>query len=130
MANWRQVKSYLNNNYRIKQDEGDFVVMVFDTGNGRSQMVFLSVERLRDGTEEWLTILSSVGKVREVNLANALTLIENMVVGGLTQLGDTLMVKHTLPLLNVDDNEIDRPLALVTKTADDLERRLVGGDAY
>lgn len=130
MANWRQVKSYLNNNYRIKQDEGDFVVMVFDTGNSRSQVVFLSVERLRDGTEEWLTILSSVGKVSEINLVQALTLIENMVVGGLTQLGDMLMVKHTLPLLNVDDNEIDRPLALVTKTADDLEHRLVGGDAY
>ena len=130
MANWWQVKSYLHRNYKIVKDEGSFVVMIFDLGNGRSQMVMLSVHTLRNGSEEWMEILSGVGKVQEVNLIRALALIERMMVGGLTQEGDMLMVKHTLPLENVDENEIDRPLLLVVQTADDLEQDLVGGDAF
>lgn len=50
--------------------------------------------------------------------------------GGLAIVNDFLMVRHTVPLLNLNLNEFERPLLLVTTTADDLEQELVGGDRF
>ncbi len=41
-----------------------------------------------------------------------------------------LTIRHSVPLLNLNINEFERPLALVTTTADRFERELTGGDRY
>ena len=41
-----------------------------------------------------------------------------------------VMVVNAIPILNLDDNEIDEPLGRVLNIADELERTLTGKDAY
>ena len=39
MATWTELKQFLYNNYKIDNDSGDVIRMLFDTGNGRSQFI-------------------------------------------------------------------------------------------
>jgi hypothetical protein len=41
-----------------------------------------------------------------------------------------LTIRHAVPLANLNINEFERPLSLVTNTADQLERQLTGADEY
>ena len=51
-----------------------------------------------------------------------------LVVGGLAQTGDFVVFRHSIPLSNMDINEFERPLRLVTKTADVFEAKFLGTD--
>ena len=44
--------------------------------------------------------------------------------------GNLVTFRHSLPLENLNINELESPLALVTTTADQLERTLTGGDRF
>jgi hypothetical protein len=41
-----------------------------------------------------------------------------------------LIYRHAVPLANLDVNEFERPLELVTLAADRLEHSISGGDVY
>ena len=45
-------------------------------------------------------------------------------------LGDLVTFRHSLPLANLNINEFESPLALVTTTADRLEQAFTGGDRF
>ena len=99
-------------------------------GEGRSQLLVLQRAALLNGAEDWAVLTSPVGPAAKVDLAVALSKVGNMVVGGLAIEGDILVLKHTIPLANLDTNEFERPLRLLLSSADDLEEELVGGDQY
>jgi hypothetical protein len=50
--------------------------------------------------------------------------------GGIGATGELVTVRHAAPLVNMDINELERPLLLVTTTADRLERQFQGGDIF
>lgn len=52
------------------------------------------------------------------------------VCGGIGTAGELVTVRHAAPLLNLDINELERPLLLVMTTADRLERQFQGGDTF
>ncbi|MFG2052825.1 hypothetical protein ACGFI9_02240 [Micromonospora sp. NPDC048930] len=130
MATWADLMSYVRSNYRIAEERPNLIKLVFETGNLRSQAVLLWHLTLADGEEEWVQIESSFGELGSVNLARALEEVGNTVCGGMAVVGDLLTFRHAVPLLNLNINEFERPLALVTSTADNLERVLTGADRY
>lgn len=77
-----------------------------------------------------MVIHSPIGGVEEVDLAKALDLIGTKVVGGLSRLADLVTVKDALPIADLNIDELVRPMALVTVTADELEKTLLGTDKY
>ncbi|MER7441267.1 hypothetical protein [Micromonospora avicenniae] len=130
MATWADLTSYIRANYKIAEERPNLIKLVFETGNLRSQVVLLWHLTLDDGDEEWVQIESSFGELGSVNLALALEKVGNTVCGGMAVVGDLLTFRHAVPLLNLNINEFERPLALVTSTADNLERVLTGADRY
>jgi len=44
--------------------------------------------------------------------------------------GNLVTFRHSVPLLNLNINEFESPLALVTETADLLESTFTGGDRF
>src|SRR5262245_24956512 len=104
--------------------------MIFDVGDLRTQLVFLSHFQLMDGEEDWLQIESPFADLGTVDLQQALEEIGNTVCGGAAISAGHVTFRHSMPLENLDINEFTRPLLLVTTTADRLERTLVGGDRY
>lgn len=130
MATWSALTEYVRNHYKISDEKPGSLKLVFDVGDLRSQVVFLWRMTLSEGTEDWVQIESPFGKLDSVNLRGAIDSMGQTVCGGIAALGDLVTVRHSVPLLNLDINEFERPLALVTGTADRLEQQFQGGDQF
>jgi len=130
MATWNDLVTYVHSHYKISDENQNMIKLVFETGNLRSQVVVLWHLTLNDGSEEWVQIESPFAELGSVNLAQALQHIGNTVCGGMALFGNLVTFRHSLPLANLNINEFESPLALVTTTADNLEKELVGGDKF
>jgi len=130
MPTWQDLTSYVRSNYKIADERPNLIKLIFETGDLRSQIVLLVRETLMDGEEEWVTISSPVAALGSVNLEEFLREVGGIVCGGAALEGDVLIIKHAAPLVNLDINEFERPLRLVTMTADALEKKFVGSDTY
>ena len=127
MATWQQVKSYIYANYNVSKDSGEMITLLFDMGNGRSQLVFVGL--LDIGEYSSIRLSSPFAKWSNVSAERALRATESTGVG-ICSIGDYLATTHSQLLATVDEAEIDWPLAYVTSTADKLEQQLGQGDAF
>jgi hypothetical protein len=130
MATWNQFHQLIKSNYRIQEDRGDTLTLVFDVNGGRSQLVVLEKQGFGASSGDWVTISSPIGNAAGINLTLAMMKANEYVVGGLTIDGDFLIARHAVPLANLDANEIDEPMRVLCMMADQLEAALVGGDDY
>lgn len=129
MATWNDVTSYVRGKYKVSDEQPNMIKLVFEIENLRTQVVVLWHITL-DGDESWVQIESPFGEIGNINLAHALQQAANMVCGGIGLFGNLVTYRHAVPLANLNINELERPLALVTATADRLEQALTGGDQY
>jgi hypothetical protein len=130
MATWSTLTEYVRSHHQISDEKPGFLKLVFDVGDLRSQVVFLWRMTLNDGAEDWVQIESPFGRLDSVNLRGAIDSMGKTVCGGIAALGELVTVRHSVPLLNLDINEFERPLTLVTGTADRLEQLFQGGDQF
>ncbi len=130
MATWTDLVGYVKSNYKISDERDGMIKMVFETENLRTQLVFLWLQTLNGGTEEWVQIESPFAELGTVDVTKVLEEIENTVCGGLALASGHLTFRHTIPLESLQISEFERPLILVTSTADAIEQKLVGGDRY
>ena|SRR5579871_3069225 len=130
MATWSALTDYVRANYKISEEARDSLKLIFNVGDLRTQVVFLWRMNLLDGTEEWVQIESPFGRLGSVDLLGAIQAMRDTVCGGIGCVGEFVTVRHAAPLLNLDINELERPLLLVTTTADQLERQYQGGDTF
>ena len=130
MATWFDVVDYVRANFKIADEKTNMIQLLFNTDGLRSQLVFLWRSTLLDGREEWLQIESPFAELGSVNLQQVLEEVGRTVCGGASLTGGHLTIRHAMPLANLDINEFERPLILVTATADRLEKQLVGRDDY
>ncbi len=130
MATWGEVKTFVHDNYKADDLADEVMKMVFETSDLRSQLVFLTHYTLQAGEEDWVSLESPFAEVGNVDLNRALEEVGNLVCGGLSQVNTMVTLKHSVPLANLNINELQRPLALVVNSADALEKTLVGGDKF
>ncbi|WP_345632565.1 hypothetical protein [Rugosimonospora acidiphila] len=130
MTTWTSLVEYVRSNYKISDEKDDRVKLIFEVGDMRTQVVFLWRQVLGEGTEEWLQIESPVGKVDSLNLRAVLEEVGGKVCGGGAIIDGHLFIRQSMPLADLDINEFERPLSLITSTADRLERQFVGGDEF
>jgi hypothetical protein len=130
MAGWNDLAAYVRSHYKIAHEQPDMITLLFEVDDLRSQAVLLWHLTLADGSEEWVQIESAIGELGSFDLSRALREIGQTVCGGLATMGELVTFRHAVPLLNLNINEFERPLALVTTTADHLERTLTGADQY
>jgi hypothetical protein len=130
VASWNDLVGYVRSNYKISEERPDMIKLVFELEGLRTQAVFLWYLTLDDGREDWVQIESGIGELGSLDLSQALQQISNTVCGGLALVGTLVTYRHAVPLANLNINEFQRPLSLVTTTADRLERVLTGSDRY
>jgi hypothetical protein len=130
MATWQDLANYIRAHYKVAEEGPGMMKLIFDTGELRSQIVMVWRVTLDDGAEEWLQIESPFAELGTVDLGRALQEVGQIVCGALAIVGNVLTIRHAAPLENLNINEFERPLGLVTNTADRLEHILSGGDQF
>ncbi|WP_340681622.1 hypothetical protein LCL61_23060 [Amycolatopsis coloradensis] len=135
MAEWADLVAFVRHEYRVVKDEPDEIRIRLSYGDDddyeeRAQTVVIARE-IFDRREDWVQIATPFARVSEVDLATVLTEIGNtIVVGGLVVMGEHLVLRHSLPLVNLDINEFTDPLELVAGSAELLEQQFTGRDDY
>lgn len=126
MATWQEVRNYISANYQVETGEGGMLKLLFNTGSGRSQFIFVG---LIDIDPQLVTFVSPIGSMNKMNLTRLLDATAE-VPFGVRAFGDWIGLSHVQVLDTVDPAEIDVPLGLVTLFADKLEERFGEGDAF
>ena len=136
MADWGDLVAYIRQSYDVVHYAPDEVRIRVsfakdeDDVQARRQIMVVAHEVL-DQKEDWVQIATPFALVGQVDLREVLTEAGNtMVVGGIVAMGDYLVLRHSLPLINLDINEFTDPLQLVASGAEELEHRFTGRDEY
>lgn len=127
MATWNEVVQHLQKNYKCELKGSDVVRLLFGFG-GRSQLVFVS--RGAGGAGEWVQIQSPVGKPPIHRLSDLLEACDSKLCGALIMMDGTVFLRHSLPISAYKPEDLDWALQAIVMTADDLEEKYVGGDAF
>lgn len=129
VATWADVRNYVHQNYRVDRDpRNDLLGLNFDTGDGRSQMVYLQL--MEGHGQEWVRFGSIVGEMDRVNGPMAHLIGSNLVGAALQMTGDSLAVVNFQLLATIDGPEIDLSLTIVAIGADALEEALLQSDEH
>lgn len=126
MATWQEVRNYINSNYQVEPGEGGMLKLLFNTGSGRSQYVFVGHMDLDPAL---VVFTSPIGSMNKINLTRLLDATSEIPFG-VRAFGDWVGLVHVQLLDTVDPAEIDVPLGLVTLFADRLEERFGEGDSF
>ena len=130
MATWSDLVAFVRTEYRVVKIEPDEIRIEVEFDDERRQIVIMQREIL-DHREEWVQIASPCGRIADVNLPALLDHLGSAaVVGGAVIMGDYVVLRHSLPLANLDINEFVDPMSLIAGTADELEEIFTGGDGY
>lgn len=135
MADWADLVGYIRHEYRVILDEPDEIRVRMSFGDdaeteGRAQVMVIARE-VFDQREDWVQIATPFARVDEVDLLAVLTEVGNtLVVGGVVVMGEHVVLRHSLPLINLDINEFIDPLELVAGSAELLEQQFTGRDDY
>jgi len=137
VATWAELVAFIRTEYEVIGDDPDEIRILVryrtddeDDLSGRTQVVAVAREVL-DRREDWVQIASPFARVHEVDLRAVLEEVGNTtVVGGVAIVGEYVVLRHSLPLVNLDINEFVDPLVLVTGSAEMLERHFIGRDEF
>lgn len=130
MARWGDLVAFVKSEYQVIEERPDELRIYVEFEDERSQMIWLSREVL-DSKEDWVQIASPCALAADVDLHALLREIgHTTIVGGAAIMGDHVVLRHSLPLSNLDINEFVDPLALLAGTVDTLEEQFSGGDAF
>jgi hypothetical protein len=130
MADWNALREHLKANYQIAKDEIDTIHLMFETEDGRSQVVFVSRTGELGGSD-WAEIATAVCAEADIDPRDALLRSGRMIAGGLVLMEDGPVVyRHAFPLAGFDLEDLEVPLHLVALMGDDLEKELTGEDRY
>jgi hypothetical protein len=136
LADWGDLVTYIRHSYDVIQYKPDEVRIRVSFAKddedilGRRQIMVVAHEIL-DQKEDWVQIATPFARLEQVDLLEVLTEVGNtIVVGGVAVMGDYVVLRHSLPLVNLDINEFTDPLDLVASGAEQLERRFTGRDDY
>jgi hypothetical protein len=125
MAEWANVERYIKNNYIVSSQEGTWINLAFDLGNGRSQSMMVT---RAGGLIQFISPFATIDTVSIDQVFSAMR--EESVLLGITSVDGLLLVTHSQLLETTDEEEIDMGIGLVVETADILERRLSVADQY
>lgn len=131
VASWGDLTAFVRSEYQVIEDTGDELrILIEYEDDDRSQVIIITHEIL-DKREDWVQVASVCGPVSKVNLRQLLTEIgETSVVCGAVIMDEHVVLRHALPLENLQINEFTDPLSFVADTADQLEEIFFGGDGY
>jgi len=128
LATWTEVKNFISSNYDVKKEGDNYIQLVQEFSDGRSQLVF--VLRKEYQRNAWIEITAPIGTLKSSDLEPALEILDYKACGGMVKVGKMHAVRHCCPIADLTDNELIHPILLVAGAADMLEEEFIGGDEF
>lgn len=135
MATWAELVRFIRRTYEVVRYEPEEVRIRLRFGGDidedeRGQIMIIAHDTLED-TGDWAQIATPFALADQLDLRAVLEEVGNtIVVGNVVIMGDYLVLRHTVPLANLDDNEFVEPLHLVAEAAEQLELHFTGRDDF
>jgi hypothetical protein len=131
VANWGDLVAFVRSEYHVLEDSGDMLRILIEYEDDDRDQVVIITRQVLDKREDWVEVASVCGPVENVNLHQLLAeLGETSVVCGAVVINEHVVLRHSLPLENLQINEFTDPLSFVADTADQIEEIFFGGDGY
>jgi hypothetical protein len=125
MPSWQEIQSHARSKYKLSKDEDDFFTIVFGLADDRSHLI--KVAKFESFGEDWLEFRAVICKMDEMSPKVALRKNANLTIGSIALTkSDTYVLLHNAPLKSMDMSEFERPLQVITTTADKLESQFSG----
>jgi hypothetical protein len=121
MATWQELSTFLKSRYKIEREEENTIRLLFEVNNARTHTI--SVHNFAP----MVTFSTPVGLVGEVDAA---ALLQGVIPFGVAQIGDVYAIMHTSWLATLDELEVEAPINILVKKADELEAKLTGKDRF
>ena len=131
MATWNDLVQFVRTEYQVVSLKPDEIRIEIEFEEDERTQVMIVVREVLDRRYEWVQIATPIGLAADVNLHELLTKIgQTTVACGAVIMGEHVVLRHSLPLENLDINEFVDPLQLIAAAADELESEFFGGDNY
>jgi len=129
MATWSEVQQYIRSKFVVDSEpSNDLMRLIFETDNGRSQLLFVEAPRNIDGLPNFVGFFSPVGARAKVPADKLLDIGYKSL--GVVVRAEFIGIYHAALIDTIDAQEIDDPIHLVTAIADLAERDLTGKDDF
>jgi hypothetical protein len=115
VASWQELVQHVRTRYRIVVDERDHCEFVARAGT-RRQVVHIWRDGSDEGPSDWVHIESPFGRIGVHDLEAVLRRAGDT-FGGVTVLGNQLMIRHTLSMSAELAAEIDLPVGRIVAEA-------------
>lgn len=126
MATWSEVKNYIRSNYIVAAEDSGFMRLQFDTGDARSQVIY--VMGIETGDEmASVRFFSPFAQVDDISPSQLVEVVRGAIFG-VAEIADLYGHVHSSFLADLDASEIHVPMSAVTSEADRTERLLGLGD--
>ena len=130
MATYDAARDYLRSTYKCRELENGNLNLTFDLGGGRSQVIIVTWSGPSRQEAVCLDLHSPIGDFGAVDLERAVRMTVDYSMGGISTFAGVVTLRNSLPLENLDRNEIETPLHVLLQVADKMEQLLVGGDTF
>ena len=134
MATYREFENFVKSKFPVKENPKNapkgYMCVEVPCPDDRSHLVFIKPGAEFQKLGEFADVWAMIGELDGSDLEEALDHAMNLPVGGLAKIGDRIILRHAVPLQDVDPSEIANALILTAFSADVLEEALVGGDKY
>lgn len=127
MASWKQVRDYVESNYKYDYDRDCDYKLILDVGNERTLVVFIQRLKNQEGTS-WIDVSSPIWEIDEADIFDLLEELEENVCGVAIKRGYYIFIRNVILLESIDSESLDSALARIVSIADNLEYKYVGGD--
>jgi hypothetical protein len=121
MATKAEVRAFLDKNYVLEEIEGGILKFVFRTDQDRTQLVFAVVDDVK------AQFFSPFATTNDVSAEQALDAADSTSFG-VKKFGSWYCIVNVNPLDNLDANEIEVSLNILSGIADEIEKNLGLGD--
>lgn len=127
LESWSDVTTWARKQFVLVGDNDKHVAMQFEYDGGRSQTAGLVLHTFAD--DEWVTVLSALGAVGEVDLGKVSDYLQHAPLGGVIISGNLVYLRHSI-LLPTDEQPLREALRYLPMVADKVEELSSSADRY
>ncbi|MFT6144899.1 MAG: hypothetical protein ACJAZO_003860 [Myxococcota bacterium] len=128
MPSWNDVRDRLRTTYKLEDDEGELLSIVWTLADNRTQKVVIKHFKLHE--RDMVEIKSAFAKGVIPDPTELLAKNAEMPLTTVALAGDIYFVVYNAPLKNLHDDDLTFFMTSVATSADSLEKEFGTGDTY